>query len=159
MCACREMPWLSALRRYALLMLVLVANLPWETAQLPLYTLWRTGSWPQIVYAVVHCTLGDVMIACAALVLALAVAGDPLWPGRAALRVALISVIAGLGYTIYGEWLNVEVRRSWAYSEAMPRLPWLGTGAAPFAQWIVVPAFVWWRVVRGALRSAKAPAG
>ena len=36
------MPWLSALRLY--LSFTVVANLVWEVAQLPLYTLWRTGS-------------------------------------------------------------------------------------------------------------------
>ena len=51
------------------------------------------------------------------------------------------AIVLGIGYTIFSEWLNVEVRRSWAYSSAMPVLPWLGTGLAPVLQWIFVPGF------------------
>ena len=34
---------------------------------------------------------------------------------------------------------------AWAYGSAMPRLPWLGTGLSPLAQWLVVsaPALAW----------------
>jgi hypothetical protein len=37
--------------------------------------------------------------------------------------------------------VNTAVRRSWSYNEWMPTLPWLGTGVAPLAQWLVVPTF------------------
>ena len=47
-----------------------VLNLVWEVLQLPLYTLWREDSLSAIAFAVVHCTLGDVLIAVFALVVA-----------------------------------------------------------------------------------------
>ena len=53
-------PWLVTLRWY--LPLALAANLAWEAAQLPLYTLWREGSAGEIAAAVLHCTLGDGLI-------------------------------------------------------------------------------------------------
>ena len=36
-----------------------------EVLQLPLYTIGRTGSLPQLVFALLHCTAGDALIAVA----------------------------------------------------------------------------------------------
>jgi hypothetical protein len=130
--------WLSAIRRY--LAVIAVGNLLWEFAQMPLYTLWRTGTVGGIVSAALHCTGGDVLIATAALVLALVVVGSSAWPRERFLPVAIAAMALGLGYTVFSEWLNIEVRRTWAYSDLMPVLPWLGTGLSPLAQWLVVPA-------------------
>lgn len=58
---------------------------------------------------------------------------------------ATLTLVAGLAYTIFSEWLNTEVRGSWTYSDLMPRLPVNGTGLSPLAQWIVIPlAAFWW---------------
>ena len=62
--------WLSGLRRY--LVVTAIANLFWETAHLPLYT------------------------------------------------VSVMTVMAGIAYTVYSEWLNTAVRQSWTYSQRMP---------------------------------------
>jgi hypothetical protein len=70
--------WLLVLRRY--LPFVALANLAWEIAHLPLYTLWSEGSPREIASAIVHCTAGDVLIATASLVLALLLLGDHGWP-------------------------------------------------------------------------------
>ena len=68
--------WL--LRRY--LGVSLVAHLGWEMLQLPLYTLWSTGTLRQQAFAVFHCTLGDLMIAGLSLLLALALLARATWP-------------------------------------------------------------------------------
>jgi hypothetical protein len=131
-----------------------VANLAWEFAQLPLYTIWKTGSTGEIVFAAVHCTGGDVLIATAALVAALLLAGSG-WPGApgAYRRVAALAIGFGLAYTVFSEWLNVSVRKSWAYSELMPVVPLLDAGLSPLLQWIVLPlAAFWWA---GRHRSAR----
>ena len=52
---------------------------------------------------------------------------------------ALTAIVLGAAYTIFSEWLNVQIRRSWSYTAAMPVVPGLGTGLAPLLQWIVVP--------------------
>ena len=75
---------------------------------------------------------------------AFALAGRPTWPGTGALRVHAVSLAVGVGYTIYSEWLNVSVRGSWAYSELMPTIPFLGTGLAPLLQWLVIPTLALW---------------
>ena len=36
-------------------------NLAWETLQIPLYTIYETGSPSAIAYALIHCTAGDVL--------------------------------------------------------------------------------------------------
>ena len=130
--------WLPALRGY--LATTAVLDLAWEAVQLPLYTIWHEGTAREQAFAVLHCTAGDVVIALLALVGALAVAGDPAWPARRAGRIAALTLTGGLAYTVFSEWLNVEVRRSWTYSGLMPVLPPFDTGLSPVLQWLVVPA-------------------
>jgi hypothetical protein len=142
--------WLPALRIYVAVLVPLM--LVWETAQMPLYTLWQTGTVGEIAYAIVHCTLGDALIGLAALTWALVLVGSPEWP-RASFRVVATATLAiGLGYLVYSEWVNIELRGSWAYTEAMPRLPPFGTGLAPLLQWLVIPAVALLVVRRGCCR-------
>lgn len=51
--------WPQSLRRY--LCVSIVANLVWEILQLPLYTLWATGTRREQAFAVLHCTIGDAI--------------------------------------------------------------------------------------------------
>jgi hypothetical protein len=57
--------WRSALGRY--LAVLAMGSLAWEFAQMPLYTLWRTGSARDIAFAALHCAGGDVLIGGASL--------------------------------------------------------------------------------------------
>lgn len=121
--------WLLGLKTY--LGVTVVANLVWEVAQLPLYTIWATGTAREIAFAVVHCTGGDMLIALATLTLALVAVGTKDWPGSGNWRVMLVTLALGIGYTIFSEWLNIVVRSSWAYSELMPIVPIINTGVSP----------------------------
>jgi len=152
---CRDSPgharpvngnWLDVLRRY--LAFTAAANLLWESAHLPLYTIWREAEAGKILFAVAHCTAGDILIATAALVTALVVVRNAAWPDDGYRQVAMLTIAIGLGYTIFSEWLNTEVRESWAYTEIMPTLPVLGTGLSPLAQWIAVPLVAFWWACR-----------
>lgn len=127
----------SAVLRY--LVIAAVANLGWEMVQLPLYTIWRTGTPAELTYAVIHCTAGDVIQVGAALLVALLLAGDRAWPWRSYVRVTLLATVVGIAFTIFSEWVNVEVRRSWGYAPEMPLLPFLGTGLSPLLQWVIIP--------------------
>lgn len=140
--------WLSILRFY--LIFVTLGNLFWETAQLPLYTIWREGTARQLAIADLHCTAGDVLIATASIVAGLLVAGHG-WPDRldAYRRVALAAIVIGVTYTVFSEWLNIVVRRSWAYSELMPVIPLVNAGLSPVLQWMVVPLAGFWFARRG----------
>lgn len=128
------------------LLAVTVLNLFWELAHLPLYTIWMTGSARENLFAVLHCTVGDAMIATIALATALVVCKAQHWPRSRFLAVALLAIMFGLGYTIYSEWRNTTVTMSWAYASAMPRV--FGIGLSPIAQWLVVPAAVFWWIRR-----------
>ncbi len=137
--------WLSALRRY--LVFIAVASLVWEFFHLPLYTIWETGSTSDLIFAAAHCTGGDVLIALSSLTLALFLAGEQGWPGRGYSKVAALTIVFGLSYTIFSEWLNIEIRESWAYRDLMPVIPVIDAGLSPVMQWIVIPlaGFRWAR--------------
>lgn len=118
----------------------LVLNLVWEVAQLPLYTIYETGTPWAIAFAVAHCTAGDVLIALACYGLG-ALAGRSLcWPLDRPARGAAAAIPAGVAYTIFSEWLNVSVRGSWQYASAMPTIS--GIGVAPLLQWLIVPSLI-----------------
>ena len=135
--------WLLTLRRF--LLFIAAGNLAWEIAQLPLYTIWYDSTPGEIAFAVAHCTGGDILIAGASLLLALMIAARPGWPDETYRRVAALTVAFAVPYTVFSEWLNTEVRGSWAYSELMPVVPVLDAGLAPLAQWILIPfAAFWW---------------
>tara|TARA_R110002049_G_scaffold73512_1_gene190012 strand:- start:49 stop:567 length:519 start_codon:yes stop_codon:yes gene_type:complete len=137
-------PFLLSLRRYFLVIAPL--NLVWEVAHMPLYTLWQTGTTEEIVFAAVHCTGGDILIAMSALMLSLLIVGAG-WPqGRTGVkRVVVMTMALGVAYTVFSEWLNIVVREAWAYSELMPIVPMIDAGLSPLLQWIVIPglAFAW----------------
>ena len=141
--------WLPVLRRY--FAFVAIANLAWETAQLPLYTIWSEGTPGDIAFAALHCTAGDVLIAGASIVAALLLVGTGQWPSERYRAVAAAALVAGLGYTVFSEWLNTEIRGNWAYAYFMPTLPVIGTGLAPFVQWIAVPLAAFWWARRSAV--------
>ena len=132
--------WLRGLRLY--LGAMLLGHLLWESLQLPLYTIFSTGTLREKAFAVVHCTLGDLLIALSTLTLALIFAGSETWPRERFWPVAVLTILFGLAYTVFSEWLNVVVRASWAYSERMPVVSAFGVrlGVSPLLQWIVVPA-------------------
>jgi len=121
-------------------------SLLWEIAQLPLYTLWNEGPPSFIAYAVVHCTLGDVVIGTLALLVALIATqarAVETWRWRS---VALFLVIPAVGYTALSEWINTTVRGSWAYSALMPvvNLGGFELGLAPLLQWLILPPAALW---------------
>ena len=104
--------WLSTLRTY--LAVSAGAHFIWETSHLPLYTIWTTGTARQMAFAVLHCTVGDVLIAALSLVAALTLFATQRWPGERNARVFAAMILIGVGYTIYSEWLNTGSRASWA---------------------------------------------
>ena len=126
------------------------ANLFWETAHLPLYTLWEEGSLGEKILAVVHCTGGDFLIAAFTLGIAILIVGAYQWPARRFFPVACITTFLGVSYTAFSEWLNVAVKSAWAYSDLMPVITAFGFdfGVSPLLQWIVIPVLGFFRVKR-----------
>ncbi len=134
--------WPRALRRYIVASFAL--HLAWEIVQLPLYSIFWQEPAAKQAFAILHCTIGDGMIAGLSLLAALVVANDPRWPAESGRHVWIGTLILGVGYTIFSEWLNVSVRGAWEYSEFMPTLPMLGTGVSPLLQWMVIPTLAIW---------------
>ena len=97
--------------------------------------------------AAVHCTGGDMLITLSTVTLALFLFGSPEWPEARARSVLLAAFASGVGYTIFSEWLNIEVREAWAYREIMPVIPLIDAGLSPILQWIVIPLAAWWWAV------------
>jgi len=126
-----------------------LSNLIWEAAQLPLYTLWEQ-EFDTIVFSVFHCTGGDVLIGLFSLGIAYGFVRltsrrlDQLVRQR---LTTLCAVSFGVGYTVFSEWLNVYVRKSWVYSDLMPLINVgdFGIGLSPIVQWLVLPTafFIW----------------
>jgi hypothetical protein len=149
--------WLAALRAW--LLTVAIADLLWEMAHLPLYTLWRSGTPGEKLFAVVHWTAGDLLIGLASLTCGLTLAGHRDWPARWFVIVAVLTLTFGFNYTVFSELLNVVVRKSWAYSELMPTVSVFGEkiGASPLLQWIVVPTLALYVSRHFGIMSASAP--
>jgi len=130
------------------------ANLAWEFAQLPLYTLYEDPDTGRIVRYVLHCTAGDVLIALAAYALTALALGNWSWPLRNPLRGIVLATTLGLAYTAASEWYNVYLAPAWAYSERMPLV--FGIGLAPLLQWLLIPPLVFLIVRRaGALTAPR----
>lgn len=115
-------------------------SLAWEVAQLPLYTLWREAPVSWIAFSVVHCTVGDVLIGVSALALALILtqAAEPArWRWA---RIAILTTILGVTYTVFSEWMNAGLLGNWEYSDWMPVLTLGGVsiGLSPLLQWILL---------------------
>lgn len=136
--------------------LLAAGNLVWEVFQLPFYTLWQEGTPRSRVFAVVHCTMGDVMIGTGALLASVMLFGRHGWPDLKHGRVLGAATLVGLAYTVFSEWVNTQVTMSWQYADSMLRVPPLGTGLAPLLQWVVVlPLAYWFAVVADRMANAK----
>jgi hypothetical protein len=121
-------------------------SLVWETAQLPLYTLWEDAALSVIAYAVVHCTLGDVAIGTSALVIALVLTRAKAADAWNLCAVLPLLVATGIGYTAWSEYVNTVVQADWAYSALMPvaNMGGFRMGLAPLLQWLVLPPVAFW---------------
>src|SRR4051794_8551535 len=114
---------------------------------MPLYTIWQKETWSEIAFAALHCTGGDILIAVTSLMISLLSFGGAAWPTERFEPVATLTILIGVAYTIFSEWLNIVFRAAWAYSDLMPVLPVFGfdVGLSPLFQWLVIPvvAFSW----------------
>ena len=120
--------------------LALFLNFLWEIAQLPLYTLWDDPDRARVAAYVLHCLLGDVLIAVSVYLLTAIVFHDLAWPVRRPWTAGTFMIAAGLAFTVFSEWYNVYVTGAWAYQPAMPLVA--GIGLTPLLQWVVVPTLM-----------------
>ncbi len=117
--------------------LALVLNLVWEIAHVRLYTLWDTADRMTIAWSVLHCSLGDVVIALSLFALAGIALRLKDWPVFRPIAGGTIVVIGALAFTVWSEWFNVYKIGSWAYTVNMPMI--FGIGLSPLLQWLLLP--------------------
>lgn len=118
--------------------LALVLHLLWEIGQLPFYQIPSDLGFR--VYAVLHCTLGDVLISTITFSGTAALMRSWDWPIRAPWRGGIPMVTAGVVYTGFSEWHNVYHMAHWTYAPAMPLVA--GIGLTPLLQWLLVPSLM-----------------
>lgn len=124
-------------------------NVAWEFLQSPLYAD-HDRSLLYMVWTRLHCTGGDVLILLVAFWCTSILFRSRHWWGRPRWAAVVLFVLLGLAYTAWSEWYNTQVRHSWEYSGAMPRL--LGLGLAPLLQWVLLPPAILALLRRLALR-------
>lgn len=123
-------------------------NLAWEVWQVPFFRGMADQPHWLGVKACTQATFGDAGIALAAFWVTAIFARSRCWIMRPTRSDIAIFIGAGLIATILLETLAIGVLERWDYSEAMPRLPVLGTGVLPLLQWLALPFLVLWFVRR-----------
>lgn len=114
-----------------------ILNVAWEIAHVRLYTIWTEADAVSIAGAVLHCSLGDVVIALAMFALAGVALWRVDWPTSRPWTGGVIVVIGAVAYTAWSEWYNVYRAGNWGYTTSMPTI--LGIGLSPLLQWLILP--------------------
>ena len=115
-------------------------NVAWEIAQVRLYTLWLEADRASIARALLHCTLGDVVIALGGFALAGIVLRRFDWPMARPVAGGAIAIAGAMAFTVWSEWYNVYRIGGWGYTPAMPTI--YGIGLSPMLQWLFIPPAV-----------------
>ncbi|MBD3646620.1 MAG: hypothetical protein HUJ31_04000 [Pseudomonadales bacterium] len=111
----------------------------WEMWQIPLYVGMVEASHGDAVWLCTKATIGDVFMASLAYGAGALVARRFDWLMAPPAVAGIVYLASGLMMTVVLEYLATEVNGRWAYVDAMPRLPVLGTGIAPVLQWVILP--------------------
>ncbi len=139
-------------RRYPpeldIVLLGFILNFSWELLQAPLYSSMNGIGHFEGIRACLIATIGDVVIALLAFWGAAAIAGSRGWVTRPGLRPTGVFLGIGLAVTVLLEYLNTDILDRWSYGPDMPVLPFVGTGLAPVAQWVILPLILLWYLRR-----------
>lgn len=129
-------------------MIGLPLELLWEIAQFPLYTVWHQNDWGYIAYGLIHCTLGDLLILLIVYETVVLLSRNRHWYTGTIFANGALFTLLGVAYTVFSELMNVRVKGTWGYTDVMPIVPFLGTGGAPFLQWLLIPPIILWLMRR-----------
>ena len=147
----RNTRWLAGLPNtpeFSVLVFSFLLNLAWEYWQVPFFRGMADQPHWLGVKACTLATLGDAGIALAAFWVTAIFARDRGWILRRDRLDIAIFLGVGVVVTILFEALATGMFQRWAYSDAMPRLPFIGTGLLPLLQWLAIPLVVLWFVRR-----------
>lgn len=132
-----------------LLGLALPVELLWEVAQFPLYDIGLNASGVYRLYALLHCTLGDLLILIASYALIAFLNRNRRWYATHPIANGLLFTLLSATYTALSEIANVRAG-NWGYTERMPIMPWLSIGTTPRLQWLLIPPLLLWLMRRTA---------
>jgi len=111
---------------------------------MPLFSGFSGAEYYDVILHCTKATIGDVVIALAAFLVASAVVRSRHWlldDNRIAMGVFFAT---GIVITIVFELLATGPLDRWEYAGTMPVVPFTGVGASPVAQWLLIPALVVW---------------
>lgn len=131
-------------------MLGLPLELLWETAQFPLYNVWRQHDWGYILYGLAHCTMGDLLILLVAYEMVTLLHRNRGWFTNNVVYGGVMFTLFGAGYTVYSEITNVRFKSTWGYTDLMPLVPIVDIGVTPLLQWLLIPPVLVWRMRQAA---------
>lgn len=106
--------------------------------------MWNQNDWSYILYALAHCTLGDLLILLVLYEFIAALCGDRRWHRHSPARRGFAFTILGVCYMALSEIGNVRIRGAWGYTELMPIVPVIGIGGMPLLQWVLIPPVLIW---------------
>jgi hypothetical protein len=120
--------------------IAVLVNYPWERVQAQLYV-WPDGtSIPWWLCAAASLVDG-------LLVLLIAIVGGVLfkrsdWFEKPGLNGYVVMLVSGLLISFIVEWVTVYQANWWSYGNGMPLIPWVGIGAGPVGQMLVLPPLI-----------------
>lgn len=133
---------------FDLLILSFPMHFTWEFLQAPLFRNMLDAKHVDGIRICLQATLGDMVIALISFWMIAFLVGTRQWTARPNRDAIGAWLSTGLATTIALEFYSTEVAGRWSYDTSMLRLPVIGTGIGPVAQWIVVPMLVLWYMHR-----------
>ena len=121
-------------------------NFVWELLQMPLFAGFADFQFYQVVLHCSKATFGDVVISLVAFAGACLITRSRMWIISMNKSGVVAFLAIGLAITIAFELLATGPLNRWEYSELMPTV--VGVGAAPVAQWVILPLLQLWLVKR-----------
>lgn len=119
-----------------------VINFVWEMLQMPLFSYPADTSMTQINLACIQASAGDAAMIIIAFWVVVFLQKDREWYFHPSVRSLALFLLPGVIMTIVFEAMAMGPLDRWAYNNAMPTLPGLGTGLAPLAQWLLLPSLI-----------------
>lgn len=129
-----------------------VLNVAWEFLQSPLYTDTYIQSTSYLLICRFYCAAEDVLVLLFSHWITSALFRTRHWFVQRGALPSVLFVTWGLIFTAASEWVNTQLKHTWAYMPAMPTV--FSVGLISLLQWIVVPIIVVMLLRRAQKRNA-----
>lgn len=96
----------------------------------------------KLMYDRIHCTIGDIMILSIAVLIWILLKRNFSWIKNPKFIDYFWITIFGVSYTLFSEIYNVQIIKSWTYSNLMPIIPFIHVGLVPVIQWLILPSLI-----------------